>query len=634
MADLGTVYTDKQIAKVEKRINTVYSEPARDIEKKMNGFTERHKVKAAKYAQQVADGKITQAQYDAWMRGQVFQGKQWQAKRDQILGVIHDSNGVAARMVSGSTYGVFSFNSNYMAYRIEQKAGVNFGFGLYDTATVTRMIKGEPQLLPKYNLNKAKDYIWNEKKLNNAVTQGIIQGESLDDISERIAESLSTQNNNTMKTFARTAMTGAQNAGRLMRMHEAKSLGINVKKQWMATLDGHTRDTHADIDGEVQELDNHGRELPFSNGCLFPGDPNGAPAEVYNCRCTLDEIFEDYPSEYKRYDNIDGKPIKNMTYREWERAKKGTKPATPSAPSPFAVAAARKATISRIMASESVRQMTPEQAREFEQLLDFMSDEHLELYEGMTALHSDNIYTSGSGFYSPSSKRVEMKLSAVGWEKSVGRSSAKGAWKTKFHEELHQLDHVLGQMTVGGERWQKLTACENVGWFGGNATEVGVRLGDAICSDIIDVINRAIDEHNAGLLTGKPLKHITDLSKPIPKDVKTAFFSYLGRETGKGSEGVKQRALLSAFTDAVGLATKGRINPYSEGYWGHPLSYQKERGLSGATSECFAEIGSHIMRGDEEALTALRKFMPRSVDEFGKVISEQAKYVKNNPLHY
>lgn len=322
MADLGTVYTDKQIAKVEKRINAVYSEAARDIEQKMNDFTERHKVKAAKYAQQVADGKITKAQYDAWMRGQVFQGKQWQAKRDQILGVIHDSNGVAARMVSGSTYGVFSFNSNYMAYRIERKAGVNFGFGLYDTATVTRMIKGEPQLLPKYNLNKAKDYIWNEKKLNNAVTQGIIQGESLDDISERIAESLSTQNNNTMKTFARTAMTGAQNAGRLMRMHEAKSLGINVKKQWMATLDGHTRDTHADIDGEVQELDSHGRELPFSNGCLFPGDPNGAPAEVYNCRCTLDEMFEDYPSEYKRYDNIDGKPIENMTYREWEAGKK------------------------------------------------------------------------------------------------------------------------------------------------------------------------------------------------------------------------------------------------------------------------------------------------------------------------
>lgn len=322
MADLGTLFTDKETAKVEKKINAVYKEAAQDIQHKMDDFTAKHQAKAAKYAQQVADGKITQEQYDAWMRGQVFQGEQWKNKQEQILGTIHDANGVAARMVAGSTFGVFSFNSNYMAYSIEHSAGVNFGFGLYDTGTVMRLIKDNPQILPKYNLDKEKDYVWNARKLRNAVTQGIIQGEGFDKISKRVANSLSTQNSNTMKTFARTSMTSAQNAGRLTRMHEAKSLGINIKKQWMATLDGHTRDTHRDMDGEIQELDKKsGREQPFSNGCMYPADPHGDPAEVYNCRCTLVEYFEEYPAEYQRYDNIQGQPIENMTYREWEKLK-------------------------------------------------------------------------------------------------------------------------------------------------------------------------------------------------------------------------------------------------------------------------------------------------------------------------
>ena len=50
----------------------------------------------------------------------------------------------------------------------------------------------------------------------------------------------------------------------------------------MATLDNRTRHSHATLDGEVVDNDKK-----FSNGCRFPGDPNGPPTEIYNCRCTL-----------------------------------------------------------------------------------------------------------------------------------------------------------------------------------------------------------------------------------------------------------------------------------------------------------------------------------------------------------
>ena len=56
--------------------------------------------------------------------------------------------------------------------------------------------------------------------------------------------------------------------------------GADVVKQWDATLDGLTRESHVAVDGEIRELDE-----PFSNGLMFPGDPSGGAAEVINCRC-------------------------------------------------------------------------------------------------------------------------------------------------------------------------------------------------------------------------------------------------------------------------------------------------------------------------------------------------------------
>lgn len=318
MTDFGAYYTDTEFDNLRRKIHGVYSEAYRDIDSKLKDFNERYKAKEAKHLRELAEGKITQEQYNSWVNGQVFQGQRWQAKKDSIARVLYNANTTAANMVNNQSANVFAQNGNYMGYMLEHGAGVNFGFGLYDENTVKRLLVSDPQLLPEWKIDEKKDYTWNYKGLQNAVLQGTIQGERLDQISNRIARSMAMRNENTAKTFARTAMTGAQNAGRQYRLEEARSKGVNVKKEWMATLDSHTRDSHADVDGEVVDVDKK-----FSNGLEYPGEPGGAPAEVYNCRCTMVADLVDYPSEYKRYDNINGEPIDNMTYREWENAKKG-----------------------------------------------------------------------------------------------------------------------------------------------------------------------------------------------------------------------------------------------------------------------------------------------------------------------
>lgn len=215
----------------------------------------------------------------------------------------------------------------------------------------------------------------------------------------------------------------------------------------------------------------------------------------------------------------------------------------------------------------------------------------------------------------------------------MGRTDATGAWKTKFHEELHQLDHILS-ITQGYGSYGSITACENSMWD--KETPIGKRLKEAITKDILDVLNKAIDASNEANNTAKPLKHITDLNKPMTRDVKNAFFEYLYDKTHSNTNNETKRnmATVSPFTDAVGLMTRSRIDPYSKGYWGHKPSYQKELGPNGATSECFAEIGSHIMRNDVEALEEIEKWMPNSVAEYRSVLTELIEYIKSNGMHY
>ena len=658
MIDQGAVYTDKELAKMEKKIKQIYSEAQSDIEDKIAEFNKRFAAKSEMLLKQVDEGKITQEQYDQWLRGQVFQSEQWKSKKDQIIGVIQNANKEAANILNGGTISVFAENANWSHYQMEQSQGVNFGFGLYDAQTVTNLIKNDPQVLPKWKINEPKDYIWNAKKVNNSVTQGIIQGEGLDRIAKRLANSLSSNNKNTMLTFARTAMTGAQNAGRYQSQQDAKELGIDIVKVWMSTLDKHTRVSHQELDGEEQKVGDKWHPFKFSNGCRYPGDPQGPPHEVYNCRCTLVSDIKDYPSKFNRYDNIDGKPIKNMSYKEWKKAKESGTELKPWAPlvesgTPVGLTAAQptdngeqrrfEKAYNEVINSHTMDQMTEAQKEDFKNnVLSKMSAEHMELYEEMVKFHGKNLYNYKGGWYSPSNRRVEMNINNNHWEKSMGRADATGAWKTKFHEELHQLDHILS-ITQGYGSYGSITACENSVW--GKATPIGERLKEAITKDILDVLNKAIDESNEvsnevtqllGMKATKPLKHVTDLGKPITRDIKDAFFSYLSDKTSSNDskEKDKNMAVISPFTDAVGLMTRSRIDPYSKGYWGHKASYQKELGPNGATSECFAEIGSHIMRNDVEALEEIEKWMPNSVAEYRSVLTELREYIKSNGMHY
>jgi len=247
-------------------------------------------------------------------------GTRFEALRDELAERYTRANETAAAYTNDVTPGIYSLNRNYAAYTIERAAG-EVGFTLWDEQTVRRLIVERPGLMPYYPparaIKRGIDLAWGKKIITRQVTLGIMQGESVGRIAGRLQARIPEMERASAVRTARTAVTGAQNAGRMDTYAAAEKMGIRLRREWLATLDNRTRHSHARLDGEVREMGEK-----FSNSLMFPGDPNGRPEEVYNCRCTLVVRLEGVSgSDALRRDRYGVLP--DMTFAQWERHKRG-----------------------------------------------------------------------------------------------------------------------------------------------------------------------------------------------------------------------------------------------------------------------------------------------------------------------
>ncbi len=172
-------------------------------------------------------------------------------------------------------------------------------FNLIDQYTVDRLRRNGNIQLPNKHIDIDKDMRWNTKWMSSKLLQGLLNGDSVDEIADSILPEITAKTDFSGKTVAeitglikrneesairnaRTMVTGAENAGRLDSYNELASQGVVQNKVWIATADSRTRSTHLSIDGEEVGIDEE-----FSNGLECPGDPGGDPSEVYNCRCSM-----------------------------------------------------------------------------------------------------------------------------------------------------------------------------------------------------------------------------------------------------------------------------------------------------------------------------------------------------------
>lgn len=326
MADYNSRYLDHREKILDARIKGVYIKARKELEESLADFVkQKDRLSKAKQTM-VKEGKITEEDYQDWLRRAVFRQQQWEQKVEHCTRMISESNEKALAIIRKEQYNVYTEGANHQVYEVEKRANFqpDISFEIYDMPTVEKMITEKPALLPPRRINKKKDRAWNQGIISNCVTQGIIQGESVDKIAERIARETQRQNDASMVRYARTAITAAQNAGRIDTMKRTADKGIRVKKKWLATLDKRTRHSHQLLDGQEEEINR-----PFKSilgKIMYPGDPEADPGDVYNCRCTLEYVypdFEDLTDNVERYDQESGEVIEDMTYSKWKVWKVG-----------------------------------------------------------------------------------------------------------------------------------------------------------------------------------------------------------------------------------------------------------------------------------------------------------------------
>lgn len=120
------------------------------------------------------------------------------------------------------------------------------------------------------------------KMLRQTIDESVAAGENLDQLVGRVRAVFFDRRANA-ENIARTETSWAYNTASVEAWKES---GVEYIS-WLTAEDGSVRPSHAECEaaGVIRMGDT------FPNGLLYPGDPNGPPEEVCQCRCTANPEF-------------------------------------------------------------------------------------------------------------------------------------------------------------------------------------------------------------------------------------------------------------------------------------------------------------------------------------------------------
>lgn len=458
MPDKGHMETEALLRALEKRIAAEYRKANREITRKVNAYMSDFKRKDKEWREKLEKGDITEAEYKAWQTGQVMIGKRWEEMRHTIAQDYANTNDLAKQMAFDSMPDVYALNHNYATFEVEKGGKVDTSYTLYDRPTVERLIRDDPKLLPDprpgsplaQKLAKHKELRWEEQHVQSVVLQSILQGESLEQTAKRFSQ-LTEMNYRQSVRYARTATTGAQNAGRVDGYKRAEKLGVDMKQVWLATLDSRTRHEHRVLDG--QEVDVGEPFIMDGFKIKYPGDP-AAPAHLlYNCRCTVIAKVKGVDFDVSDKTQRDDK-IGDMTYEEW----KGEHKTAPKPPENVPEGKAVEVKVSEPTKGEYKDEKIPEKLKKAVFVpvkTEFIPAKNLQEAEQFISQYVDKnqfgaIGVDYKGIDVDAANQINERLSML-WETfDVGKFGgiAAPAKNTKLGKMLDEGDAVAGYMSI------------------------------------------------------------------------------------------------------------------------------------------------------------------------------------------
>ncbi len=305
MADEAREWTDAQLVEIERRLKKTYQKAQAELSVKWHDYMSAGQARLASlynaYLNAPADKKADALlKYQQAAQAYTLRNQWYNDMVTQTAYEIAHVNERAIQYLNGQMADIYRVNFNQPVPGLDE---VGVRFDIADAATVRRLILDGDIKLPYKELNIPKDMLWNTQTMNDAVLQGIIQGESIDHIAQRLfpeimrgwdftgmtqaeKDDIMRKNWQAAVRNARTMVTGAENRGRLDRYEELEDEGVIMHKVWIATPDIRTRHAHFVMDGQEVPTDE-----PFIDGwgyeLMYPGDPSAPAKTVYNCRCSM-----------------------------------------------------------------------------------------------------------------------------------------------------------------------------------------------------------------------------------------------------------------------------------------------------------------------------------------------------------
>ncbi len=263
---------------VIRRLNQVYGKALTDVEGKIKNLT----FTIGKLQQEydwMDDTDPKKARIKSMIQSKIYQKnfqEQLRAQLDPILKTM-----TIAQFETVSEYLDDCYSNGFIGAFFDQHGqGVPIVTPI-DQQSMVRAVQLESKISKGLYTRLGEDVDLLKKKITAQVSRGIATGMSYRDVAKQLENYTRIGYNKSIR-IARTEGHRIQTTAAMDAMEAAKDRGADVLKQWDATLDGATRESHVAVDGEIREVDK-----PFSNGLMYPGDPAGGAAEVINCRCAL-----------------------------------------------------------------------------------------------------------------------------------------------------------------------------------------------------------------------------------------------------------------------------------------------------------------------------------------------------------
>lgn len=215
----------------------------------------------------------------------VYQKQYQEAMKKQLDGIIDDLQG--KQFTSVADYLQQSYYNGYTGVMYDMhKQGIPIVAPI-NQKQVVKALQTDSKLSKGLYTRLGEDVDYLKRSIRAELSRGIANGSTWNEIAGHIAKGMNSPFDRAINNAIRISRTEGhriQQQSAYDAQKTAKEKGTDVVKQWCATLDDVTRETHQKLDGQIRELDEDfevdGMTAPYPGGF-------GDPAEDCNCRCCI-----------------------------------------------------------------------------------------------------------------------------------------------------------------------------------------------------------------------------------------------------------------------------------------------------------------------------------------------------------